>query len=187
MTPPTKQESALECRVLDASDAEAYWHFRLESLEREPLAFTEAPSEHRQMTIAETAERLRQHPGNPSFVVGAFVNGKLAGIAGFYRQKGDKTRHKGHVFGVYVAAEHRGKSIARQVMTELLRRARALPGLEQVDLSVAETQPTARKLYESLGFQVWGREPRAVKVGDKYVDEEWMVVRFDQGPLRGRI
>jgi len=178
MTPPTKQEPTLECRVLDAADAEAYWQLRLESLEREPLAFTEAPSEHRQMTIAQTAERLRQHPGNISFVVGAFVNGKLAGIAGFYRQTGEKTRHKGHVFGVYVATEHRGKSIARQVMTELLRHAKALPGLEQVDLSVAETQPAARRLYESLGFQVCGREPRAVKVGDKYVDEEWMVLRF---------
>ncbi len=177
MTPP-KQESALECRVLDAADAEAYWQLRLESLECEPFAFTEAPSEHRQMTIAQTAERLRQHPGNPSFVVGAFVSGKLVGIAGFYRQTGEKTRHQGHVFGVYVAADHRGKAIARIVMTELLRHARALPGLEQVDLSVAETQPAARKLYESLGFHVWGREPRAVRVGGKYVDEEWMVLRF---------
>ncbi|MFZ1916341.1 MAG: GNAT family N-acetyltransferase [Terriglobales bacterium] len=187
MTPPPKQEPALECRVLDAGDAAAYWQLRLESLEREPFAFTEAPAEHRQMTIAQTAERLRQHPGNPSFVVGAFVNGKLAGIAGFYRQTGEKTRHKGHVFGVYVAAEHRGKSIARQAMAELLRQTKRLPGLEQVDLSVAGTQPAAKKLYESLGFQVWGREPRAVKVGSKYVDEEWMVLRFDQGPLRGRI
>jgi len=178
MTPPTKQESALECRVLDASDAEAYWQLRLESLEREPLAFTEAPSEHCQMTIAQTAERLRQHPGNPSFVVGAFVSGKLVGIAGFCRQTGEKTCHKGHIFGVYVAAENRGKSIARIVMAELLRQARRLPGLEQVDLSVAETQPAARKLYESLGFQVWGRDPRAVKVGDKYLDEEWMVLKF---------
>jgi ribosomal protein S18 acetylase RimI-like enzyme len=178
MIPPSKQESAFECRVLNAADAEAYWQLRLESLEREPFAFTEAPPEHRQKTIAQTAERLRHHPGNTSFVVGTFVNGKLAGMAGFYRQAGEKTRHKGHVFGVYVAAEHRGKSIARQVMTELLRHARALPGLEQVGLSVAETQPAAKKLYESLGFQVWGREPRAVKVGDKYVDEEWMVLRF---------
>jgi ribosomal protein S18 acetylase RimI-like enzyme len=178
MISPTKQEPGLECRVLDAADAEAYWQLRLESLEREPFAFTEAPAEHRQMTIAQTAERLRQHPGKSSFVVGAFVNGKLAGIAGFYRQTGEKTRHKGHIFGVYVAAEHRGKSVARIVMAELLRQAKRLPGLEQVDLSVAETQPTAKKLYESLGFRVWGREPHAVKVGGKYVDEEWMVLRF---------
>ncbi len=178
MIPPNKQESALECRVLDVGDAEAYCQLRLESLEREPFAFTEAASEHRQMTIAQTADRLRQQPGKSSFVVGAFVNGKLVGIAGFCRQTGEKTRHKGHVFGVYVAAEHRGRSIARQVMTELLSHARTLPGLEQVDLSVAETHSAARKLYESLGFQVWGREPRAVKVGDQYVDEEWMVLRF---------
>jgi ribosomal protein S18 acetylase RimI-like enzyme len=178
MISPTEQKPPVECRVLDAGDAEAYWQFRLESLEREPFAFTEAASEHRQMAVAEIAERLRQHPGNPSFVVGAFVNGKLAGMAGFYRQTGEKTRHKGHVFGVYVRAEHRGKSIARQAMTELLRLAREMPGLEQVDLSVGETQPAAKKLYESLGFQVCGREPRALKEGDRYLDEEWMVLRF---------
>ena len=178
MTSPPTPTPTIECRVLDASDAEAYWHFRLESLEREPLAFTEAASEHRRMTIAEIAERLRPHSDNPSFVVGAFVDGKLAGMAGFYRQTGDKIRHKGHIFGVYVAEEHRGKSIARRVMTELLRKAKSLPGLEQVDLSVGETQPVARKLYESLGFRVWGREPRALKEGERYVDEEWMVLRF---------
>jgi len=77
-----------------------------------------------------------------------------------------------------VAEEHRGESIARRVMTELLRKAKSLPGLEQVDLSVGETQPVARKLYESLGFRVWGREPRALKEGERYVDEEWMVLRF---------
>ena len=38
------------------------------------------------------------------------------------------------------------------------------------------TQTAARHLYESLGFVAFGREVRAVKVGDTYYDEEFMVL-----------
>ena len=169
---------AVEIRGLDAGDAEAYWRLRLEGLERDPFAFTEAADEHRKMTMEQAVERLRQHPGNPSFAIGAFVGGKLVGMAALVRQTREKTRHKGHVVGVYVSTEYRGRSIAKQVMTEVLRRARALPGLEQVDLAVASRQKAAKKLYESLGFVAWGREPHAVKIGDEYVDEEYMTLRF---------
>jgi len=32
----------------------------------------------------------------------------------------------------------------------------------------------ARKLYLELGFQVYGREPQAIKAGGTYVDEDLM-------------
>ncbi len=62
-------------------------------------------------------------------------------------------------------------------MAEALARATPLPGLEQVHLAVVATNAAAVTLYRSLGFTVYGRDPRALKLGDRYVDEELMVRR----------
>jgi len=61
------------------------------------------------------------------------------------------------------------------LMTEVLRRATSIAGLEQVILTVGDQQPAAKRLYSSLGFNVIGHERGALKVGDAYVDEDYMV------------
>jgi RimJ/RimL family protein N-acetyltransferase len=38
----------------------------------------------------------------------------------------------------------------------------------------------ARNLYLSLGFKPFGLEPRAMRVGDRYFDEEHMVLSLDE-------
>ncbi len=77
---------------------------------------------------------------------------------------------------MYVAPEARGQGIARALVSELIARARALPGLEQINLAVVTTNAAARNLYLALGFEVFGVERRALKLGDTYLDEELMVL-----------
>jgi hypothetical protein len=62
-------------------------------------------------------------------------------------------------------------------MQEVVRRARLMPGLEQITLIVSTHIP-ARQLYLSLGFQSYGIEPKSLKIGEHYVDDELMVLRF---------
>ena len=83
-------------RILTRADAAAFWHLRLEALATQPDAFGSSPEEHRATSIDDTAARLGSEPAN-NFVVGAFVNGALVGIAGFYRSKNLKERHKGNI------------------------------------------------------------------------------------------
>jgi len=45
-------------------------------------------------------------------------------------------------------------------------------------LAVAVGQNPAKKVYESLGFEVYGREPHAIKLDKTYVDEDLMVLRL---------
>jgi hypothetical protein len=46
--------------------------------------------------------------------------------------------------------------------------------LEQLLLAVATSQHAAKQLYLDFGFESFGREPRALKVGSDYIDEDHM-------------
>lgn len=172
-----QERTTPEIRTLTERDAESVWNLRLQALERDPESFVESAEEHRAMGIDAMVQRLAGADEEQS-VVGAFLDGTLAGVAGFYRERLTKSRHTVHVWGVYVSAEARGRGLGRALMRALIEKIRSLPGVEQVTLGVSSHCAAARSLYASLGFEPYGIEPRALKVGERYFDVEHMMLRL---------
>ena len=167
----------LTVRTLTEEDAEAFWSVRLRALREQPEAYGRSYEEERETPLDEIRGRFRAGWKRPTgFVLGAFVDGRLVGIAGVVREAPAKQRHKGYLWGVYVTPEGQGRGIGRRLVTEAIDGARAMPGVELVHLAVGSRSMAARALYISLGFVPFGLERKALKLPDGYVDEEHMVL-----------
>ena len=167
----------MELRLLTPDDAATFWHLRLEALRNDPASFADSAEEHLETTVATARERLSKNDATSNFLVGMFEEGKLVATAGFYRYSHNKERHKGHIWGVYVRPESRGKGVGSALMKAIVRRARELKGLEQITL-VASANFPAQRLYQAIGFESYGIEPHSLKIGEQYVDDVLMVLRF---------
>lgn len=144
-------------------------------MRNDPFAFADSTDEHLRTTVDDVRKRLAASDPEKQFVVGVFESEKLKGSAGFFRRTNIKESHKGHVWGVYVSPELRGKGAGKAMMLEIIRRAREIAGIEQVTL-VASARLAAQKLYQAVGFESYGLEPHSLKIGSEYVDDVLMVL-----------
>jgi len=108
------------------------------------------------------------------FMFGAFDDERLIGLAGFDRMERQRARHRGEVVHMYVDPGRRGQNIGEALLRGLLDHVFGLDGIEQVQLSVIAGNDRAIRLYEKIGFRTFGLQPKYFKVGDAYMDQQFM-------------
>ena len=164
------------CKILllTPDDATALTILRKEALETNPFAFGASLQDDKALS----AEFLRTSLADPqtSVIVGLFDGAELVGMVGVVRATQVKRRHKANIWGMYITPRARGRGAGRRLLEAAIEVARAWSGVEQVHLSVTETSVEAWRLYESVGFREWGREPRSVLWEGRYADEIHLVL-----------
>ena len=155
-------------RRLTVDDLDIFREIRGEALREFPQAFY-SPEED-QGGDAATAAYLQWLSGT---VLGAFAGRNLVGIAGFYVSSDVRSRHRGRIYTVYVRQASRGKGVGDGPIKELL--ALAAVCVEQVHLDVLLTATDVIKTYKRNGFEIYGTDPRAVRVGDSTYDKYMMM------------
>jgi RimJ/RimL family protein N-acetyltransferase len=174
--PTDMEDQALNIRPLSAPDAGAFRQIRLQAIADAPSAVWPTYEEEARRTISENEARIRQT--DKQVVFGAFVGTKLVGIAGLRREPLEQVKHKAVLWGVFVSSDRRREGLARKLFSQVLSFARD-EGVLQIQLCVNAENVRARNLYLALGFKPFGLEPRAMRVGNQYFDEEHMVLRLD--------
>lgn len=167
MTPP------VQIRPITESDVDAYVRIRHEMITTERYAFLGVPGDDH----AGTAEVVRRNIADPeNAIIGAFDGESLVAVAGIYREKRFKRRHRAGIWGVYTTPSARGQGHSRSILLACIAKARSWDGVQAVALSASVRSLTAIRLYESLGFVAWGTEPDCTRVDEQPEAEVHMLL-----------
>lgn len=166
----------MSIRILNGDDAATYQALRLRALKEHPESFGRSYEEEKDRPLENIVKRLAN--GQPeSTTFGAFVDDELVGIIGIHHpQDREKSKHRVHIGGMYVAAEHQGKKFGQALLDAALNNIRARDEVMMVILAVTVGNLPARNLYRKAGFITWGVDPHYLRIGETFYDIEWMAL-----------
>lgn len=104
-----------------------------------------------------------------SMIFGVYHQDQIIGLATLTQERGIKLAHKAVLSSVFIEPEFQSQGIATALLRAVIAYSQAQ--VEQVLLSVAANNQSAIKLYQKMGFEVYGVEKKALKNNNEYTDE----------------
>lgn len=154
----------MKFRPLTAGDYDLWRAIRLEALSAHPDSYLTTYEDELARPKAQSIEWLASGK-----LLGAFDDEDLCAVMSINPEDPAAMAHRGWIYAVYCRPKWRGVA-SRGLMGYAISKARA-DGLLQLELYVEATNARAITFYERIGFQLCGRMPRAVRVGDQFQDD----------------
>ena len=159
----------MNIKRLTQADWKIWKELRLEALKSSPESFGSSYEEESNWSDSEFQNTLEK-----SHIFGAWQDNRLVSCAAFYSLNLNKTKHRGVLWGMYTKAEYRKQGLADALMKVIINHAKSK--VIQLHLSCVTSNTTAVSFYQKHGFEIYGTEPRALKIGEAYFDEHLMVL-----------
>lgn len=137
---------------------------------RRYLSLLEAPP------LEETRSYIRHiiAHGHPQRV--ALAASEVVGLCDVTPNSRPALAHAG-ALGMGLLQPFRGRGIGTRLLQRTLEASRAF-GLTRIELTVRESNASAIALYKKLGFEIEGRQRKAIRIGEAYEDRIAMAVLF---------
>jgi len=146
-----------EVRRIRAGEWRQYRELRLEALKEAPLAFEEQYSE--SATRPDQFWQGRVERGAAGAQAGMFVAaqaGRFIAKATCFVEPEVADHVSAQIVGVYVTPRSRSRGVAEELMTAVIRWARAEPRADRIRLFIMETNERAAAFYRRIGFAATG-------------------------------
>ena len=75
-----------------------------------------------------------------------------------------------------VRLEEQGRGVGKALLDALIERASADGELQQLTLTVTAGNAAAERLYARAGFVPFGSLPRAIRIGERYLDKHHLML-----------
>ena len=163
-------------KKLGPQDFDAFYNIRLQALSQSPHSY----GNHKELWASASREQIEQmlktsehELGYPIF--GAFVEEHCVGMLGVMRDKKKNVQHKASLWGFFVLPEYRQQGFGKALIQAALEECQSWPGLHHLRLIVTELDERAYQLFQSLGFQRYGKEENGLFLNHIYYHQIYMM------------
>jgi len=126
--------------------------------------------------ISKEEKFITSYRDNKNHLIAVYHNDRIIGSCSLDLHPQLKVRHRSTI-GIAIQKEYWGKGIGSLLFDEMIKIAKNIEGIEQIELDVIRTNERGKRLYESKGFVKTGDIPRQLKLKDgTYLDGEMMVL-----------
>jgi ribosomal protein S18 acetylase RimI-like enzyme len=153
-------KDGVKCLLRGAREADAAKVLRTFNLTHTETDYLLTYPEENSFTVGQEAEFLKaRNKSDNAIEIAAFIDGRIVGTAGI-DPVGDKekVRHRAD-FGIAIEKACWGRGIGRALTLACIECAKRA-GYLQIELEVVAENASAVRLYESVGFREYGRNPR---------------------------